>query len=197
MENDLPASSGSMGCHYQVEDGHLSPHKGHGWHKFRKHPSSQAQAASDRAVQTLLPFEKSNYKSGGNSLKFCSNTTKCKHLQFGRKSSNQLWLAFYCQYHRLQIEEEYLLQLCTDIKNILLFLYKNNCFTDSLRFERQLSISSRIEQWPVLRYEEINVSMEKWRNRISISFSTFFQIIQHLQHQLRMSLRVTAGHALV
>lgn len=60
-----------------------------------------------------------------------------------------------------------------DIKNILLFLYKSNCFIGSLGFERQLGISSSIEQWPVLRYAEIHVSMEKWRNRISISYIFF------------------------
>lgn len=33
--------------------------------------------------------------------------------------------------------------------DILLFLYKNNRFTDSLIFESQLDISNSIEQWPV------------------------------------------------
>lgn len=54
----------------------------------RKHPSAQAWAASDRAVQTLPPPEKSNYKSGGNSPKFCSNAMKHMHLLFGRRSSS-------------------------------------------------------------------------------------------------------------
>lgn len=48
-----------------------------------------------------------------------------------------------------------------NITDILLFLYKSNRFTDSLIFESQLDISNSIEQWPVLRFANINVSMKK------------------------------------
>lgn len=53
---DFPASNGSRGYHYQVESVHFPPRKGHRQQKFKKHPSSQAQAATDSAVQTLPPI---------------------------------------------------------------------------------------------------------------------------------------------
>lgn len=59
--------------------------KQHGWHKSKKHPSSQASAPSDRAVQTLPSSEKSNYDSGGNPPKFWFNVMKHMHLQFRRR----------------------------------------------------------------------------------------------------------------